>query len=775
MFKSDAGLFLNANNNLGIAKSYIYECKRIISELGLIADNDDSSVLKSSIEDCDIDTLVTKVECDIDTLVTKVENTKNNLLKIDQNFATKYMSLLEKQISNESLDVSNMTDEQYQEYSMYDREYHQSLLFTLEQYEEQGMLTDEMKEVLAYERLLSKSYDIQDKMSLVSESSDEYLGLFEQYGTISKQIIQANPNLTDDEKTKFLSSYDTEYNTKHGEIETAVSKRKERDIDYSELQSLIQQKEDNDDFWHPIIESELQDAIIDKKKKLGIATNSEIEYSNMSGGEKFWEGTKTFGASLYTGLFGVTESIVDGGAMIVGEVGGIWSSDFKSQVGDFVKKDYAGELYKGITNQWDINSVSASGGAHTYGNAIGSTVGYVALSYAAPWVSATAMGLSAMGSSSQKALISGASYDEAFGTGLVSGAAGAITGGALSKFNAFAGANTTSLLQVGRNTLIGGGISAVEPVVNSVAEYGFYGKDMVDENGNPIYDNIWDYYVKSGGAANTVMSFGVGGLSSGIASGVGLKKLNDVYKSDGFKTRTDGYEWFKDNCTGIKSDVKDALSEHYSFLKSKGYKGSYLDFVSEYASGNFTTPSGFAALEAEVRQTGAVTVVDGDGLKNVSKYGSLGRPSDGTKKGASFGTSVKAQTEMEARLASQGASSLPVEERAAKGITTASPQNGYYKIEYTPQFFEENPQAKIYPNSGQSGINGASDAAMPGGYTYDLHSNGNGVPEVCIGDIQLNDAVRHKINWYVNSGSTQDLNLGRYDRHLKGIVIKKVQ
>ena len=100
MFKSDAGLFLNANNNLSIAKSYIYECKRIIGELGLIADNDDSSVLKSSIEDCDID-----------TLVTKVEDTKNNLLKIDQNFATEYMTLLESQISNESLDVSNMTAE----------------------------------------------------------------------------------------------------------------------------------------------------------------------------------------------------------------------------------------------------------------------------------------------------------------------------------------------------------------------------------------------------------------------------------------------------------------------------------------------------------------------------------------------------------------------------------------------------------------------------------------------------------------------------------------
>ena len=765
MFKSDASLFLSASNNLGFAKTYINECKRLISEFEL-SDNNDCTVLKESLNNCDID-----------TLVTKVDTTKQSLMQIDQDFATKYMSLLKEQIQNETLDTSKMTPEELQAYNtkmdVYERDYHQNLLCILEGYEEQGLLTDEMKEVLEYERLVVERYGVQDEMAVVNSTTDKYLELFKKYSELDRKIISANPDLSQDEKTALLSSYDEAYNTRLGEIQSGIDARQKSENDYAELQDLYRQKEENDDFWHPIIEGELQDAIIAKKIEMGIATESEVEYSNMGDWDKFWANTGTFVASTYTGLFKFTESMADGAVMLAGGVGSLFGADTQ-WAEDFVKTDYASGLYEGIQLSTGMNSVVANGSAHTYGEAFGTAVGYIAASYAAPWATATMTGLASMGSTSEKALHNGASFGEAFGVGTVAGVAGAASGGALSKFNAFAGANTTSLLQVGRNALIGGAISSTEPIVNTVAEYGFYAKNMVDENGNPKYDNLWDYYVKGGGLQGTAMAFGSGFVSSGIASGVGLKKINDVYKSPEFQNRSNGYQWFEDNCTNVKT-VKEALTEHYAFLKSKGYKGSYLQFVSEYASGTFTAPTGFSALEAEVRETGAVTVLDGDGLRNVSKYGSLGRGADGSKKGASFATSGTAQAELEARLSSQGASSIPVEERAAKGITTAKPQNGYYKLEYTPQFFEENPQARIYPNSGQNGINGASDAAMPGGYTYDLHSAGNGVPEVCVGDLKLNDAVRSKINWYITSGSTAPLDLGRYDRHLKGIVVTRVQ
>ena len=64
--------------------------------------------------------------------------------------------------------VDQMTPEELQAYNtkmdVYERDYHQNLLCILEGYEEQGLLTDEMKEVLEYERLVCHYTTFQQQM-----------------------------------------------------------------------------------------------------------------------------------------------------------------------------------------------------------------------------------------------------------------------------------------------------------------------------------------------------------------------------------------------------------------------------------------------------------------------------------------------------------------------------------------------------------------------------------------------------------------------------------
>jgi len=291
-----------------------------------------------------------------------------------------------------------------------------------------------------------------------------------------------------------------------------------------ELNELYIDKEQNNGFCHPFVEGEIEEAILDKKIEMGIATDGEIEYKNADWFGRACMDTNTFLTSVVFGIGSVTETLVDGVVMLAGGVGGLCGADTK-WADDFVSIHFADEAYSGLVESGYLNSYSANSEWHTAGNMIGTTLGYVALSYlpGGPIVTGIAGGFSAMGSSSQRALDNGATFNEAFGTGAVSFAAGFVSGWAIGKFNAFATANTTSLLQVGRNVLIGGSISTLEPIVNSIAEYTIYADEMVDENGNKVYDNIWDYYVDGGGLTNTIMAFGAGGISTGISSFKGLQ------------------------------------------------------------------------------------------------------------------------------------------------------------------------------------------------------------------------------------------------------------
>ena len=524
MFLTDASLFINGNNNAISAKTLINDCIKELSSFDFDGSSD-CSELKSNLS-----------ECKIEDLITRIDTSKEDLLKLDNDFAQQYISLLAQYYNNSSLDTSRMTDEEKMQYNIQmdslERNYYTSLLIMLEDYESRDLLTDEMKKQLDFTRVKVEQYGIRDKMSVLSEDAEGYLELFETFANYDRKLIKLNPELDENKKATLLSNYETEYNSLYDRLKDAREKRVTKEQGMAELAQLQKEMDENNGWIHPILENEYKEKILDKKIELGIATQSEIDYKNMDGWNRFWTDTGTFVASAYTGLYSIVEGAEDGVVMLGGKVG-ICDKDWASE---FVKKDRSAELYDGIVLSTGMNTYSAYSKVHDVGEFFGNTVGAIGMSFACPWASAVMSGLSAMGSSSEKALNSGSTFDEAFTSGAVSAAAGAIAGGTVSKLGTLA-AGSTSLLQVGKNTVIGMGVSMLEPIVNSVTEYSLYANDMFDETGAKVYNNFWDYYVEGGGLTSTGMAL----LSSGV--GIGLRGIR-------------GYNNYRTVCDEISSNYK---------------------------------------------------------------------------------------------------------------------------------------------------------------------------------------------------------------------------
>lgn len=440
MFKSEAKLFLSANNNINSAKTLINECKRLIVDFNLEG-NSDCKNLKSNISNCNINALVTKVETTLDSLK-----------QLDPEFATEYMIEWANLFSippfdpevigygNENLyyiesilnlDPRTMDDIQKQHYNNFMREYNKDLLNMLEKYEESGMLTDEMKQQLLYQRELVAQYDIQDKMAVLDPTTDEYINLFKQCADYDRKLINLNPSLSEEEKASYLKEYNTQYNQNLDALINARDARLKREKDEKELEELYASKEDNNGLWHPFVESEIDEAILDKKIAMGIATEDEIAYKNMNGWDRFWTDTGTVAASTFTGLFNLIEGIGDSFVML-GSAVNIVDKEWAS---DYISRDISGELYQGIQLSTNMNSYSAYGTWHTAGEAFGGFVGKAGITFAAPWASAALYGLDAMGQSAETSFNNGDDYWAAFGKSFVSGIGGAAEGYGLAKLN----------------------------------------------------------------------------------------------------------------------------------------------------------------------------------------------------------------------------------------------------------------------------------------------------------------------------------------------------
>lgn len=451
-------MFLSGNNNLIYAKDIINECKRIISGIEL-PDNNDYDKCKKNINGCDVN-----------GLLEKVEETKQNLFKIDQEFAGEYLSLLQESIETASIDTSNMTEEEKMQYSIqmsaYARDYNYSLLYMLQKYEENDMLTPELKSQLEYQKAVVEQYAVQDQMAPLTTTSQEYIDLFKKNAEYDKKLISINPNLTEDQKTSFLKQYEINFNSNLDilELNRDIAKKteelkklengtekyynKEKEIlqlqidyyenkgeltetekaklkelkDYKDLNGLYIDQVENSNFFHSFVYDEYEKAIYNKKKEMGITTEDEDEWHNMSGWERACANTGTFITSTLLGVGSVTEGIIDGTVMLAGGVGSIFGADTK-WAEDFVSVSISEDGYDGLVQADFINGVSANTGWHTTGNFVGEVGGTILLQFlpGGTWVSVSAHALNGMGKASESALQSEKTFGEAFGYGAANG------------------------------------------------------------------------------------------------------------------------------------------------------------------------------------------------------------------------------------------------------------------------------------------------------------------------------------------------------------------
>lgn len=194
-----------------------------------------------------------------------------------------------------------------------------------------------------------------------------------------------------------------------------------------------------------------KDAIgyIDKMSDQIRAKANEIEeYNNASWWDKLW-GTVGMGVTkIGEGIGSVFEGIVDGGASIVGFVGGLFSSDFQDSCGEFIKKDWVGDFFAENVNgegTW-INKYSTFSSDSTAANifkGIGVAVPYVAATIATAGAGGVALagttvststiattavaGVSGIGHGTETNLQAGKDYNSAFFGGVKQGAVNAAT------------------------------------------------------------------------------------------------------------------------------------------------------------------------------------------------------------------------------------------------------------------------------------------------------------------------------------------------------------
>jgi len=190
-----------------------------------------------------------------------------------------------------------------------------------------------------------------------------------------------------------------------------------------------------------------------------------------------------------------------------------------------VSYDVTGAGYDKTVDAMGIDDEIAYGTAHTVGSVAGQVLGNLALgAVGGNGAQAIIGGAQAYGSTSEAALNSGASFDEANLAGMGAGVAGAAAGYGIDVL-----ADTAKTVDsVGDAILYTGaavGLGAGEAVVAKGVEYQTYAKDMVDENGNKLYDSYGEYYEETGGKTQSI----VGGVTAGVrVGGASLNGGSDV-------------------------------------------------------------------------------------------------------------------------------------------------------------------------------------------------------------------------------------------------------
>lgn len=630
-FKSDPTLFYTANVSLEKAKTLFEQCKKTVNSISISGGtiNFDTAV-KDKINNCGMYELADKLFSSLQTLIDN-----------DSDFRDEYMSLVVSDLDIGEEELSNMTSEELMEYNMNMKAYQYNLLDVLKKKAEEekalyGKVSSETQEQLDYQEKVIAKIENSEELSKCDPTSDDYLTLFEKQGEIEKDLIKLNPYLSQEEKDKYIKLSEEEYKLqydsiafsrevtiKSNELETLElgskeyyekekeiyqlqldfydkkgknlteeeKKQKEYLEKLIELNNLYIKKEENNGFWNPLIEKELKESILQTKVLIkdpngkSLATEDEIEFAKMSKGERNFEYTKTFLASAGTGVGKVAETLVDGLVMGIAIAGKGENENFDTKwAEDFVSIQFAKDAYDSLVASDKINEVAAYSGVHDVGDFVGSAIGYACFSFiGGPYsgiVTPLLSGISGIGSASESALNSGASFEQAAVASLTSGALAAVTAIPF-------GGNGKVVIESGKQLLkrmaMEAGIAMVEPNFNSLSEYYIYAKEEVDEYGEKVYSGYWDYYKKTGVAQNTAIALVASLISSGAdVYSYGKHKKTANFEVETIKNVNEAFDFINDN-NFLDPDHKLTNKQlHKELIKKYGLKKYEADYLIKF-------------------------------------------------------------------------------------------------------------------------------------------------------------------------------------------------
>jgi len=342
-----------------------------------------------------------------------------------------------------------------------------------------------------------------------------------------------------------------------------------------ELENLYKARDDNNGFFHPNKEAEIEAEILKLEKKLGVPHQPDGWETFCDTAEDVGATAVTFVASSVEGVVDVGETIVDGTVQVVGGAAAYTVGAFNEEAGqamkdgikDFVSYDASGALYDGFVDMTGIDEDIAYGWAHTAGNVTGQVAGYAAITAFTGGAGTVLLsGAAAAGSSAETAYASGASFDEAMIASTANAALGMAGGAAMNKVNTFAKGATT-LKGVAGYTAAGAGIGAAEPLANTVVEYATYG--------NNDGKSYMEYMQESGGWTKVAMGASAGGLSTGAQS---------------FK----GYSNFK-----YEEKVTTLRNSSIDYYQSQRAPGSDLDWIDDAQFNEKLAKADAAAIQLE--------------------------------------------------------------------------------------------------------------------------------------------------------------------------------
>ncbi len=337
-----------------------------------------------------------------------------------------------------------------------------------------------------------------------------------------------------------------------------------------------------------------------------------------------WSYTATAVGSFVSGVLDVVETVTDGiamagGAVVTGAVSIFnkeLADEMKQGLQDYIQYDWSEAGYDASMNALGVDEDIAHGIVHKVGTMAGSVAGYAAISLipggAAVTMSAGALG--AAGGAAEQAFNSGASFNEALAVSAVSGVAGAIAGNKVGKFGEMAKGAGSGLAkgvegagkELFKYSIESGAVSMLEPVANTTAQYLTYGKDIVDENGNKLYNGIggyFDYYADSGGILNTAIA-GLSGAGGAALQGVLSYKITNV---DVKKSAIRKYETAKNHEPAVTSTMKN-LQDNSSELiglehKFKSVESLSRKIKSDSLADNITIQQASDAISDSLRYT----------------------------------------------------------------------------------------------------------------------------------------------------------------------------